>query len=252
MEIIATHSFRGGSGKSFIALNMAVASARAGIKTIVMDCDFSSPSFQSNLTPKIPPIKYGNDFLLNKSNEKEIIYPTVISNLDAIYANPKPVLGKGLLVTTEKPHWTALQQFSQLRESLEKLGYEKLFLDTAPELSFSSVSALTVADSIILVHRPTIHSLDITLYVIQTIYTALKKTLKPRFFFLIYNQVPHGSSEKVNNLLDSLTSKFKQYIDIKILGSIPLDPEMDFWDTLLIHEDSELFKKIRNMVEKLS
>ncbi|MHA1979054.1 MAG: nucleotide-binding protein [Candidatus Hodarchaeales archaeon] len=76
MEIIATHSFRGGSGKSFIALNMAAVSARAGLKTIVMDCDFGSPSFQSNLSVQIPPNKFGNDFLLNTSRSDKIITPT--------------------------------------------------------------------------------------------------------------------------------------------------------------------------------
>ncbi|MHA1941284.1 MAG: ParA family protein [Candidatus Hodarchaeales archaeon] len=252
MKIIATHSFRGGSGKSFIALNMAAASAQAGLKTIIMDCDFGSPSFQSNLPPKAPPRKFGNDFLLNKSTSDKFITQTKIQNLDAIYANPRPILGQGLLEMTEKPHLKALQQYSLVRELLEKRGYKRLFLDTPPNLSYNSASALTIADTIILVHRPVIHSLDITLYVIQTIYSALKKSLKPREFFLIYNQVPHGTSEKVNELLNTLTSEFQKKVEIKVLGTISLDPKMDFWDSLIIREGSEVLTILKKMTKNIS
>ncbi len=252
MKIIATHSFRGGSGKSFIALNMAAASARTGLKTIIMDCDFGSPSFQANLPAKTPPKKYGNDFLLSKSKSTSIVTPTTIRNLDVIFADPRPVLGEGLLEMTEKPHLKALQQFSLLRELLEKQGYQRLFLDTAPNLSYNSANALTIADSIILVHRPVIHSLDITLYIIQTIYSTLKKSLKPRDFFLIYNQVPHGTPEMVNELLNRLTSEFQQKFDVEVLGKISLDPKMDFWDSLLVHEGSELLEDLKKMTERLS
>ena len=251
MEIIATHSFRGGSGKSFIALNMAAVSARAGLKTIVMDCDFGSPSFQSNLSVQSPPRDFGNDFLLSTSKSDEIISPTEIENLDAIFANPRPKLGQGLLEMTEKPHFKALQQFSLLREMLEKKGYKRLFLDTAPNLSYNSANALTIADSIILVHRPVAHSLEITLYVVETIYSTLKKSLKQRNFYLIYNQVPHGTPEKVNKLLNTLTSEFKKILDIEILGTISLDPTMDFWDSLIVQDGSELETTLKQMVNHL-
>jgi chromosome partitioning protein len=251
MKIIATHSFRGGSGKTFIALNMAAVSARAGIKTLVMDCDFGSPSFQSNLTYRTNPTFYGNDFLLGTCTDKEVISETNISNLDVIYADPKPVLGEGLLEPSEKIHWAALQHFSELRASLEEQGYQRLFLDTSPELTFSSASALTIADSIIIVHRPTIHSLSTTIYILQTIFAALRKSLKPREFYLIYNQVPHGSTEKVNKLLDTLTEKFRKSVDLTVLGQITLNPTMDFWDTLLVNEDSPTFKNLEQIGEFL-
>ena len=122
MQTIATHSFKGGSGKSFLALNMAAAFSRIGEKTIIMDCDFASPSIQTNLPSNDSPIKFGNDFLLGESIVKEIITPTLISNLDAIHANPEPRMGQGLLNNAENVHWKALQQISLLRETLEREG----------------------------------------------------------------------------------------------------------------------------------
>ncbi len=251
MEIIATHSFRGGSGKSFLALNLAAVSARTGLKTVIMDCDFGSPSFQSNLPTENIPKSFGNSFLLNTTEYDKILTPTKISNLDAIFADPRPILGQGLLEVTEKPHLQALQQFSLLREKLEKEGYERLFLDISPNLCYSSANALTISDSIILIHRPVIHSLDITLHVIQTIYSTLKRSLKPRNFYLIYNQVPHGTPEKIEKLLSKLTTEFKKSLDIKVLGTISLDPTMDFWDSLLIIEGSDLLDTMKQMVDKL-
>jgi hypothetical protein len=110
---------------------------------------------------------------------------------------------------------------------------------------------LTIADSIILVHRPVIHSLDITLYVIQTIYSTLKKSLKDRNFFLIYNQVPHGTPERVDELLNMITSKFKENFDIKVLGTISLDPAMDFWDSLIVRDGSNILTTLKQMVNNL-
>ncbi|OLS26675.1 MAG: Chromosome partitioning protein ParA [Candidatus Heimdallarchaeota archaeon LC_3] len=251
MKIVATHSFRGGSGKTFIALNIAAASARAGFKTIVMDCDFVSPSFQSNIQVKSSQKNSGNDFLLGKCKETEVISQTTIPNLNVIFGDPKPVLGQGLLEPVEETHWKALQRFSQLRESLEKQGYQRFILDTSPNLSYNSASALTVADSIVLVHRPVIHSLDLAIYILQTIYTTLKKSLKPRSFYLIFNQVPHGSPEEVKKLLENLTIEIQKHIEIKVLDSIPLDLEMDFWNSLLILEDSQTHNKIINMTKKI-
>jgi len=252
MQIFATHSFRGGSGKSFVALNMAAQSARKGVKTIIMDCDFGSPSFQSSLISKIKLKKFGNDFLLGTAEVPDVISPTNIAGLDAIYANPHPVLGKGLLDPSETIHWTALKHFSKLREKLEKEGYKRLFLDSTPDLSYQSISALTVADSILLVHRPVLHTVDMTIYILQTIYSALKKSLKPRNFYVIYNQVPHGSNEKVMTLLDSVTEELRKTIDIRVLGHISLDPTMDFWDSLIIREGNPLLSKLDQMLASIS
>ena len=251
MKVVATHSFRGGSGKTFVALNVAAVSALSGVKTIVMDCDFNSPSFQSNLAAPLNSKLYANDFLLGNCQEEDIVTQTSIPNLHAIFSNPKPVLGKGLLDSKENIHWKALQRFTELRKSLEEQGYQRFILDTTPTLSFSSISALAVADSIVLVHRPVLHSIELAIYILSTIYASLEKSLKQRSFFLIYNQVPIGTDEEINNLLNTLTSEFKKHLDLKLLGSIPLDTTMDLWDSLLIPDKWTNFKILGQMTTKL-
>ena len=252
MQTIATHSFKGGSGKSFLALNMAAVFARMGLKTIIMDCDFASPSIQANLPANGTPTKFGNDFLLGESNVEDIITPTIVSNLDAIHANPEPRMGQGLLNNSEDVHWKALQQMSLLRETLEKEGYERFILDTTPNFTYTSASALTIADSILIVHRPVVHTLKITVYILQTVYAALKKSLRQRQFYLIYNQVPHGSKDIVQKLLSSLTNEFQKHIDVTVLGHIPLDPKMDFGDSLLIKEKSMSLKNLEQMIAEMA
>ncbi|MHA1972270.1 MAG: tyrosine-protein kinase family protein [Candidatus Hodarchaeales archaeon] len=251
MEIIAVHSFKGGSGKTFASLNMAVASARSNTKTIIMDCDFGSPSFQANLPPEKEPQYYGNDYLLGNCDELKIFSQTNIENLDAIYADPKPILGEGLLNSQKEIHWAALENYSKLRETLEKMRYKRFFLDTTPDLSYTSISALTIADTIILVHRPVIHTLNLSVYLFKTIYGALGKSLKHRNFFLLYNQVPHGSSELVERLLSSLTEKLQKYIDIQVLGQIKLDITMDLSPSLLLSPDSPVLEDINKMLKKI-
>lgn len=247
MKVVATHSFRGGSGKTFVALNLAAISAGSGVKTVVMDCDFNSPSFQSNFKIENERNLYGNDFLLGKCDEEDIIVHTSIPNLDVILSDPKPVLGKGLLDPKEKIHWKALQRFTELRKILEEKKYKRLVLDTTPTLSFSSISALAVADSIILVHRPVLHSIELSVYILSTIYASLEKSLKQRFFYLIYNQVPIGTEEEVKNLLNTVTNQFKKHLDLKLLGTIPIDTSMDLWPSLLIPDQWHHFDKLSTM-----
>ena len=251
LKVVATHSFRGGSGKTFIALNLAAFSARSGVKTIIMDCDFNSPSFQSNLLSNSRNHSFANDYLLGRCKEDDIISHTSIPNLDVIFSNPKPVLGKGLLDSKENIHWKALQRFTELRNYLTEQDYKRFILDTTPTLSFNSISALTVADSIILVHRPVFHSIELALYILQTIYSSLEKSLKQRLFYLLFNQVPIGSTNEVKNLLNTLTTEFKKHLDIKLLGNIPHDTSMDLLDTLLIPQNWDNFnilKQINNEI----
>lgn len=251
MKVVATHSFRGGSGKTFIALNMASASARSDVKTIVMDCDFNSPSFQSNIVKNSGGSFYANDFLLGNCQEEDIISHTSNPNLDVIFSNPKPELGKGLLDSKEEIHWKALQRFTELRKSLEEQDYKRFILDTTPTLSFSSISALAVADSIILVHRPVLHSIDLAIYILSTIYASLEKSLKQRLFYLVYNQVPMGTDDDIEHLLNTLTREFRKHLDLKLLGSIPLDTGMDLWNTLLIPDGWSNFDIIDQMNNKI-
>ena len=89
------------------------------------------------------------------------------------------------------------------------------------------------------------------MYVIQTVYSTLKKSLKPRNFFLLYNQVPHGTPEKIDQLLNMLTPKFQEKLEITVLGVIPLDPTMDFWDSLIIREGTEILNTLKQMVDRI-
>jgi len=251
MQTIATHSFKGGSGKSFVALNIAATFARKGLKTVIMDCDFASPSIQTNLPSNGTPKKFGNDFLLGESNIEDIITPTLMPNFDAIHADPEPRMGQGILNSSENVHWKALQQISLLRETLEEKGYKKFILDTTSDFSYTSASALMIADSIVIVHRPVLHTLKITIHVLQTVYAALKKSLKRRQFYIIYNQVPHGTSDDVQELLNSLTNEFQKHIDLTVLGYIPIDPNMDFCKTLLLNDESTILKNLEVMVAKM-
>jgi len=78
------------------------------------------------------------------------------------------------------------------------------------------------------------------------------KSLKQRNFYIIYNQVPHGSSEKVDKLLETITSEFKKILDVEVLGTITFDPTMDFWTSLIIDRESEISKTLKHIVSKLN
>jgi len=68
---------------------------------------------------------------------------------------------------------------------------------------------------------------------------------------LLYNQVPHGTPEKISQLLNRLTSEFQEKLEIEVLGTISLDPKMYFWDSLIVREGTDVLNILKQMTEKL-
>ena len=217
MKAIIFHSYKGGTGKTTLALNTAYNLARRGYKTIAIDADLNAPTFDS-IYPKIKPEYQFNDLFEMKTPPalKELIVPSGDeNNLDLIFANPKPKFGKGLLSMDKNFHAQALKKLVDAKRELAELGYEYAIFDTSPSLNLASINALIIADASMIILRPNEYGISGTIFLIKELYSMLGTV--SRKDFLVFNQVVPGTPKK---FITDWEKRFKKDLDIKTIGVI--------------------------------
>jgi capsular exopolysaccharide synthesis family protein len=141
-KIILVTSPAPGDGKSTIVSNLAIATAQAGQKTLVLDCDFRKPTQHA---------------IFNSSNLKGIsnIFAENLSLKQAIQGGP--VAGLDILTRgPEVPNPCELLNSTAFMEMLNKLSerYDRIIIDSAPVTAVSDSQILSaVSDVTILVLR---------------------------------------------------------------------------------------------------
>ena len=83
LKVIAVSSVKENEGKSTTSTNLAVAFARAGYKTLLVDCDIRN-SVMTGVFRSRDKIQGLTDFLSGRSQLNQILYPTDFPNLDII------------------------------------------------------------------------------------------------------------------------------------------------------------------------
>lgn len=206
MFAIMIHSYRGGTGKTLLATNLAAAYAKKE-KVCLLDYDFSAPSLFGLL--KVPtPDFWVNDFL-NGDCEIEDVITEVYPNLYVGLACPdaeaiRDILGKSRSWQTE-----ALKETVALKSTLADMGFNKLIFDTPPGLAYPAINAVIASDVILLVMR--MESLDIlgTKETMKGVYDVLEKPS-----FVVVNMVLPPQKDALSSTLESV---FKD----QVLGYLP-------------------------------
>ena len=88
MRVLMFHSFKGGSGKTILSINVADTLVKKYDKRVLLiEADFSMPSFKNIFLNHNPDI-YFNDYLnQNAKNITTYVYPDSNSKLGIIYCN---------------------------------------------------------------------------------------------------------------------------------------------------------------------
>lgn len=139
-KIIAVTSAEPGEGKTTTAVNLAVVTAQAGYRTILLDCDLRKPSVHKFF--KISN-RYGiSDLLIDSVNLKETAYSTEIGGLYFIPSGTKP------------PNPSELLASNKMKELIQRLKeqYDYIIIDTSPILLVTDAQLLSrYADGTLLV-----------------------------------------------------------------------------------------------------
>ena len=190
MEIITIHSYKGGAGKTTIALNLSVQLATTyNKKVLLIESDFKMPSFFgifSNLRVN----KYFNDFF---NSEKQINLTECIqklpnyNNLDIILANPDFNPEEKIHQWDKRYHAFHLKRLQNSFIALrEKNVYDYVIFDTPPGLSYVAINNIALAHKAIVIVRPNSHAISGTYKMIQQLYQKTKNIP----IYLLFNQIP--------------------------------------------------------------
>lgn len=140
---------KGGVGKSSIAVNLAAASAKAGLKTLLIDLDVQGNSTHYIVGEPNEPLSGIEDFFQNQlslySREPltSLVHASAHENLSVMPS------GRGLLELEHKLE--SRYKMYKLKEALVELmdQFDRIYLDTPPALNFFSRSAMIAADRVV-------------------------------------------------------------------------------------------------------
>ncbi|MEM2775980.1 MAG: MinD/ParA family protein [Candidatus Bathyarchaeia archaeon] len=220
MKTIAIHSYKGGTGKTSIAVNLATIAAAKGKNVCILDYDFRAPSLQVAFgeNPKF----WLNDFLEgNISLQDALIELTDKYNfkgkLLAGFANPNSQALRSMMIKDRIWEMRALHKTLSAKRSLnQEMGIDILIFDTSPGMIYSSINALASSDLIFIVMKGDEYDLEGTKELINGLYEVLGKKTQ-----IILNKIPlnYFTSETSEKLRISIQEK----LGLPVISLIPCD-----------------------------
>ncbi|HEY8899168.1 MAG TPA: polysaccharide biosynthesis tyrosine autokinase [Chthoniobacterales bacterium] len=116
-----------GEGKSFCSINLAVAMAQQGMKTLLVDADLRKPVIEGRLFGTSDE-RGLSDFLMGKVDFEDVLRPTKVPNLYAITAGRRYANPAELLLRQER--------VKELLDNVQK-QFDRGIVDSAPVLAVS-------------------------------------------------------------------------------------------------------------------
>ena len=150
-KIIAVHSYKGGTGKTSLAVNLAATYARRGKKVCLMDLDFRAPSLHV-LFKEYKAEYWLNDYLNGVCEIDKVLIDASNDHgnggkLMVALANPSTEAIRDMTAKDRKWEMKALGRLLSLRSSILNDGdFDYLLFDTSPGLQYSSINAIVSAD----------------------------------------------------------------------------------------------------------
>jgi chromosome partitioning protein len=195
---IAFHSYKGGTGKTTIACNLAAMLSLKGYNVSLLDLDVYAPSLHAYFDHS--PNKWINDLLFENSDLNEIMVD-MTSTLTKHAADRTKKMGKLLVgfsnpqkdeiyrlegsIKTANANIQLLRRFVQLREDLIS-DYESdyVILDTSPGIRYWSINSLAVADILFLTLKFGDLDIEGTIKMANDIYGSFTKFGSKSFLLL--------------------------------------------------------------------
>jgi chromosome partitioning protein len=203
---IAFHSYKGGTGKTTLAANLAALLAKKGYCSCLLDLDVYAPSLQAYF--EADPKKWVNDFLYENAELKEVVLdftPFIESRSNNAEIRKHGQLWIGFCNRKKEeiykmdawspatgrqytPKINLLRRFILLTELLSsEYQADYIIIDTSPGIRYWSLNALSVVDTVLLTLKMGDIDIDGTTKLVGEIYDSFSKFGTKTF--LLWNRV---------------------------------------------------------------
>ena len=217
-KIIAVHSYKGGTGKTLLAVNLATALVRQGKKVCLFDLDFRAPSLLAILS--MPNAECWLNDYLNGTCDINRVLIDMSSKVPGDgkffvgFANPATEAIRDMSAKDRKWEMHALGRLLSLRNALlNDKGFDYIVFDTSPGLQYSSINAIVAADFVVVATTSDRSDVDGTRRMLRELYKLFEKKTG-----LVLNKVLDLAS-KSNK--DVLQNKVKTVYQVPMLGFVP-------------------------------
>lgn len=179
-KILAIHSYKGGTGKTLLAVNLSALYANRGKKVVLLDLDFRAPSLHAIF--KAHQSEYWlNDYLNGVCEIKKVLADLSQTHVKrgrllVGLANPSTEAIREMTAKDRKWEMKALGRLLSLKTSiLDEMGFDYLVCDTSPGLQYSSINAIVSADIAIVISGMDVSDIRGTQRMISELYDLFEK-----------------------------------------------------------------------------
>jgi MinD-like ATPase involved in chromosome partitioning or flagellar assembly len=219
-KIIAVHSYKGGTGKTSLAVNLAASYSRRGKKACLMDLDFRAPSLHVLFKDKKSEY-WLNDYLNGICEIDKVLIDATndhgnCGKLLVALANPSTEAIRDMTAKDRKWEMKALGRLLSLRSSLLNEGsLDYVIFDTSPGLQYSSINAIVTADVALVVTSLDASDINGSKRMTSELYDLFEKKTG-----ILVNKViaDYLSSEKEQKKFDKY---IKNIYSLPVLSTIP-------------------------------
>jgi septum site-determining protein MinD len=217
-KILAVHSYKGGTGKTLLSVNLASTFARQGKKVCLFDLDFRAPSLFAILN--MPNAECWLNDYLNGTCEIDRVLIDMSSKIPGNgklcvgLANPTTEAIRDMSAKDRKWEMRALGRLLSLRNSLliDK-GFDYIVFDTSPGLQYSSINAIVTADIVVVATTGDRSDVDGTRRMLKELYNLFEKKTG-----LVINKVLDATSLSKRQEMDK---KVREVYQVPMLGVVP-------------------------------
>jgi septum site-determining protein MinD len=217
-KIIAVHSYKGGTGKTLLSVNLAASLAKHGKKVCLFDLDFRAPSLFAILKLEAEEC-WLNDYL-NGACDINKVHIDISSRIPgkgkffAALANPATEAIRDMSAKDRKWEMRALGRLLSLRNTmLNDQEFDYLIFDTSPGLQYSSINAIVASDFVVVATTSDRSDVIGTRRMLLELYNLFEKKTG-----LVINKVLDSDSKSKK---DEMRSKVKDVYQVPMLGLVP-------------------------------